>query len=414
MIGQMSYHLGRLDEAQARLEQAIAIRRAAGGDAAGDLASSLIHLAWVHRTRNQYERARALVGEALDLRRGSLPPAHPDIAEAYYELGWVTFGREQERLYRQALEILSGVPGAAEQRITILQALSTNVRRQGRLAEAVAAGRQALAISLASFGRQHHTTGDAMIHLADHVSDIEGDDEAAERLYRDGIDLVGRHFGDHSVRLLHGLNSLGRLMSRRGDAEAETLYRRALGISLSATGPGHPRVADQMHKLASALARQGRLAEAEPLAREALDLTVKAVGNTHQLVASSRLPLIAEILDMQRRFAEADRVYESAFELGAHERRDQRRDAPRLRPHAAAPRRRRRRRDAAAAIAVEPGTGLQQHDAPERARDQASADDALHGDAASRSSSSAIACRRDGSFRTDAHRATRRRTSMPP
>ena len=315
VIGQMSYHLGRLDEAQARLEQAIAIRRAAGGDAAGDLASSLIHLAWVHRTRNQYERARALVGEALELRRGSLPPAHPDVAEAYYELGWVTYGREQERLYRQALEILGGVPGAAEQRITILQALSTNVRRQGRLAEAVAAGRQALAISLASFGRQHHTTGDAMIHLADHVSDIEGDDEAAERLYRDGIDFVGRHFGDHSVRLLHGLNSLGRLMSRRGDAEAETLYRRALRISLSATGPGHPRVADQMHKLASALARQGRLAEAEPLAREALDLTVKAVGKTHQIVASSRLPLIAEILDTQRRFAEADRVYESAFEL---------------------------------------------------------------------------------------------------
>ena len=103
-------------------------------------------------------------------------------------------------------------------------------------------------------------------------------------------------------------------MSRRGDAEAETLYRRALAISLSATGPGHPRVADQMHKLASELARRGRLAEAEPLAREALDLTVKALGKTHQTVASSRLPLIAEILEMQRRYAEADRVYESAFE----------------------------------------------------------------------------------------------------
>ena len=178
VIGQMSYHLGRLDEAQARLEQAIAIRRAAGGDAAGDLASSLIHLAWVHRTRNEYDRARPLVGEALDLRRASLPPDHPDIADALYELGWLSFGREQERLYRQALAILTGVPAAAERRVTMLQALSTNLRRQGRLAEAVAAAREALAVAEASFGREHHTTGDAMIHLADHVNDIEGDDAA--------------------------------------------------------------------------------------------------------------------------------------------------------------------------------------------------------------------------------------------
>jgi tetratricopeptide (TPR) repeat protein len=314
VIGQMSYHLGRLDEAQSRLEQAIAIQRTAGADAAAGLASSLIHLAWVHRTRNQHERARALVGEALELRRGSLSAGHPDIADAYYELGWVSFSREQEGLYRQALDILSGVPSAADRRIVILQALSTNLRRQGRLAEAVAAARQALAIARAAFGGQHHTTGEAMIHLADHVSDIENDDAAAERLYRDGLDLVGRHFGDHSVRLLHGLNSLGRLLTRRGDAEAEFLCRRALAISLAATGPGHPRVADQMHKLASALMRQNRLAEAEAIARESLELTIKAFGRDHQVVAASRLPLIAQILDLQRRHKEADRVYESAFE----------------------------------------------------------------------------------------------------
>jgi tetratricopeptide (TPR) repeat protein len=154
-----------------------------------------------------------------------------------------------------------------------------------------------------------------MIHLADHVTDIEGDDAAAERLYREGLDLISRRFGDHSLRLLHGLNSLGRVLGRRGDAEAERLYRRALAISLSATGPDHPRVADQMHQLAWALSRQRRLTEAETMARESLELTAKAVGGGHQLVASSRLPLIAEILDLQRRHAEADRIYESAFEL---------------------------------------------------------------------------------------------------
>ena len=149
----------------------------------------------------------------------------------------MSFGREQERLYREALAIRQGVPAAAERRITILQGLSTNLRRQGHLGEAVAAGRQALAVSIASFGRQHHATGDAMIHLGDHVNDIEGDEAAAEALYRDGLALIERRFGDRSVRLLHGLNSLGRILSNRRPAEAEALYRRALAISQGATGP---------------------------------------------------------------------------------------------------------------------------------------------------------------------------------
>ena len=313
VIGQMSFHLGRLDEAQARLEKAIAIRRAAGSDT-GDLASTLIHLAWVHRTRNEYDRARTLVTEALELRRTALPPGHPDIADALYELGWLSFGATQERLYRQALEILSGNPAAAERRITILQALATNLRRQGRLTDAVAAAREARTAAEASFGPEHHTTAAAMIHLADHVADIEADHATAERLYRRALELTSRKFGANSVRLLHGMNSLGRLLSSRANVEAETILRRALAISRAATGPDHPRVADQMHKLAGALARLKQLPEAETLARDALALTIKTVGPSHQIIAASRMPLIAQILDLQRRHAEADQMYEAALD----------------------------------------------------------------------------------------------------
>ena len=311
VIGQMSFNLGRLDEAQARLEQAIAIRRSAGG--ADDLARSLIHLSWVHRTRNHHDRARPLVMEALDLRRRSLPAGHPDIADALYELGWIAYGAEQERLYRQALEILTPIPAAADRRITMLQGLATNLRRQGRLAEAVAAARDALAVAEGSYGPEHHTTGSAMIHLGDHVNDIEEDAAAAERLYRRGLELLTRHYGEGSIRLLHGMNSLVGLLGSRGDTEAEAIARRALAISQSATGPEHPRVADQMHKLASALTRLRRLAEAEALARHSLALTIRAMGPGHQVVASSRLTLLAQIFDLQRRHAEADQTYEAAI-----------------------------------------------------------------------------------------------------
>lgn len=84
--------------------------------------------------------------------------------------------------------------------------------------------------------------------------------------------------GENSVRLIHGLNSLASLLGSRGDEEAARLFRRALAISRSATGPDHPRVADQLHTLAGELARQRHISEAETLAREALDLSIRTLG----------------------------------------------------------------------------------------------------------------------------------------
>jgi serine/threonine-protein kinase len=314
VIGQMSLHLGRVDEAQGRLERAVAIRRAAETTPSLDLASSLIHLAWAHRARDDYDRARTLVTEALDIRRAALPPDHPHIADAIYELGYLSWATEQERLYRQAIAILGSAPESNERRVRMLQALSTNLRRQGRLDEAVAATREALGVAERSFGPEHHTTGKAMIHHADHVKDIEQDFATAERLYRRGLELITRHAGEHSVRLLHGLNSLADLLGRKGDATAETFYRRALAISRSATGAEHPQATMQLHRLASELARQGRLSDAETLAREALDLSIKLFGPRHQAVTSARMPLLANIFDLQGRHREADEMFRSALD----------------------------------------------------------------------------------------------------
>jgi serine/threonine-protein kinase len=312
-VGQMSLNLGRLDDAQRLLEQAVAIRRQQPRDAQGDVTASLIHLAWVHRARNDQDDARKLVAEALELRRRTLPANHPDVADALYELGWLNGGPLQEQLYRQALDILPDTGVLAERRVTILQALSTNHRRQGRLAEAVTAGRDALRAAESAFGPEHHATGTAMIHLGDHVRDIEQDQAAAERLYRDGLALIARQFGENSVRLLHGLNSLGTLLSAHNEAEAEQVFRRAIAIRRAATGPEHPQVAEGLQLLAGELARQGRLPEAEGLQRQALAHSLRTLGPRHPVIAGARLPHLAAILARQGRHAEADSTFESAL-----------------------------------------------------------------------------------------------------
>ena len=314
VVGQLSLSLGQYDEAQRRLEQAVAIRRSALGNRSLDLATSLIHLAWVHRDRDQFPQATTLVDEALEIRRAALPGTHPDVAEALYERGRLTFGAEQERYFRQAIAMLANTPTMVERRVAWLHSFATNLRRQGRLDEAVTTAREALAVAEQSFGVEHAATGTAMIHLADHVSDVEEDLAAAEQLYRRGLALLSRRFGENSLRLVHGLNSLGSLLGGKADNEAEVLYRRALAISRSATGPEHPRIADQVQRLAGELARQGRLTEAETLAREALDQSIRLLGPRSQAVTSSRMPMLATILNQQRRYDEADETYRAAFE----------------------------------------------------------------------------------------------------
>ena len=314
VVGQMSLHLGQLDDAQEHLQHAVAIGRHAGSAARAELAASLIHLAWVYRARNERERASTLVAEALDIREATLGDRHPDVADALYELGWLTGGAEQERLYRQALAIFPDSGALAVQRVTVLQALATNLRRQGRLEETIVTSREALRAAEAAFGPEHHATGDAMVHLADHVRDIEQDHVAAEQLYRRGLDLIERHFGGQSVRLLHGLHSLGTLLSRRGDAAAEQLFRRAIAIRRSATGPEHPQVAEGLQLLAAELARQDRMLEAESLQRQALAHSIRILGERHPVVTSQRLPRLALILAQQGKTQEADAIFASATE----------------------------------------------------------------------------------------------------
>ena len=312
VIGQMSLHLGRWEEAERRLEQAVAIRRSTA-DAELDLASSLIHLGWVYRARGDNVRARPLAEEALTIRQRVLPANHADVGEALYELGRLSGGLPQERLYREALAILPDSGALAERRVTTLLALSTNLRRQGRLEEALSGGREALRAAQRVYGPDHYVAGDAMVHLGDHVYHIEHDTAAAEQLYRNGLLLLTQRFGENSIRLVHGLNSLATLLGERGDASAEQLLRRALAIRQSATGPEHPGVAEQNHRLAAELARQGNTREAEALAQQALEVSKRTLGETHPVIAQARMPLFAEVYDRAGRYQDADRIYLAAL-----------------------------------------------------------------------------------------------------
>jgi serine/threonine-protein kinase len=314
VVGRMHHSVGEFDEAQRLLERAVAIYRTRPDPAS--LAASLIHLSWVHRSRSESAEARRLVQEALDIRRRTLPPDHPDIADAVYELGFVAASNQElEARYREALTILQTTDAMPERQLRLLQGLATSLRRQGRLTEAVASDREALAMAERAFGPDDYRTGNAMIHLADQVRDIEGDLSGAERLYRRGLELVRNEFGERHLQLIHPLTALSILQSRLGNhAESVRLLREVLAIRVGAVGERHPAVAFSLGAVAVALEREGRLAEAEMTARQALEMMQGILGPRHP-DAGVVMGWLAHIHFSQGRHADADARYREAIEL---------------------------------------------------------------------------------------------------
>jgi eukaryotic-like serine/threonine-protein kinase len=314
VIGQMYRHLGRYDEAQHHLERAVAIRRDVLGPAAPDLAASLLNLAWVHRSRGNRNEALRIANEALSIRQATLPPDHPAIAEAIYQVGRATANPTgAEARYREALEMLQRTGADLERQVGLLQGLSTFARRRGDAQAAIASDRAALDLAMEVFGPEDHRTGYAMVHLADHVRDIEEDLVEAERLYRRGMELIARRNGENHTTLIHGLSSLAWLKTQVGEhEEAERLYRRTLAIRVAATGMDNPDAAGHLNALAGALERQGRLEEAEALARQAIETYGRALGPRHY-ASGATLTRLASILFAQGRVAESDSLYREAI-----------------------------------------------------------------------------------------------------
>jgi eukaryotic-like serine/threonine-protein kinase len=316
VIGQMYRQLGHYDDARRLLERAVAIRRDIDGPRSLELASSLIHLSWVHRSRGERAEALRLATEALEIRQATLPAEHPDVAEAIYQVGRVTADPvEAEARYREAFLLLERTGAYPERRVGLLQGMSTFARRAGRHDDALAADSEAVALAQQLFGADDYRTGYAMVHLGDHVRDLRGDLAEAERLYRQGIALISRRYGDHHVDLIHGINSLATLKSGVGEhEEAVRLRRRSLAIRVAATGRDNAFYAAEASGLAGALEQQGRFDEAESLAREAIDIWSRQLGPRHLSVAVG-LARLGSILARTGRHDEADQLFHTAIAI---------------------------------------------------------------------------------------------------
>ncbi len=276
--GNVAYWRGDLDRARALLTEAVAIRRAAPGQAL-ELSAAVGALGSIELARGQLEVATAHLEESLAIVEHELGPDHPEAATAISEQGGARHQLGDHAgalaLNRRALAIRERALGPEHPDVAVsLVNIAVESKALGRMDEVEPAYLRALAIFEAGRGAANPTTGITWLNLAEYYR-VVGRLDAAAGGYAKARAILVPVFGDDHIVIAHVLNGEGQLaLARGGAANAATAVaalERAVAMR-AADGSDIDALAESRFALARALiAARGDAARATLLATQARD-----------------------------------------------------------------------------------------------------------------------------------------------
>jgi tetratricopeptide (TPR) repeat protein len=316
-VGRTYRSLGRFEEAEELLRQALDTQVAASGERHPEVAFRIAEVASLMRDLGRLDEAEEMHRHALEMRRALLPEDDPVIAESLNNLALVLWdlGRpaEAEPLYRQALAIYERSGGVSEEMADGVNNLSLVVRDQGRLDEAVPLARQALEMWREVGGDDHPGVAVALNNLA-RLLVAEGEYDQAIATYTESLELRRKVYGDEHPRVALVMHNLGDTLRKAGRREeAREMLRASLDLHRRTLPEGHPNLAWPMTAYATLLVDLGEPGAAEPLLREAVGLRRAALPSGDWRTAASESEL-GYCLGVQGRYAEAEPLLLAAYD----------------------------------------------------------------------------------------------------
>lgn len=286
MLGGALHRLGRYDEGQRYMRQALALYERDKGPNDPGLIVPLYRLAdAVANSREDYTEATRLMERAFAIARASFGEAHPRTAYTIGMLADLESRRgnfaKAEQLSRQAVGIFDRTLGRRDFAVTIADAYSDLARvyaRVGRWGDVETAQRTAASIYGEGLGHAHPMYGTAIAGLCETHLQV-GRLAEAETECREALAIKERAQGARTVGLVNPLMSLGDIRVKRGDlAAADSLYSTALSILQERVGE-QSRVYDHLYPRMAALRElQNRPADAAELRRKAGGKPVRSLA----------------------------------------------------------------------------------------------------------------------------------------
>lgn len=226
------------------------------------------------------------------------------------------------RLRRAAAIVVLGLlawggtaaPSQADDDASALNDHVLDLRKSGKIAEALPLAQRALALAEQHEDEAPEILGDSLNNLA-LLHEALGSYAQAEPLYQRSLTIRESALGPNDINVGQTLNNLAALYQYQGRfTEAETSYKRSQSIFEAALGPEHAAVATSVNNLAELYKTQGRYAEAEPLIKRSLSIREKALGLDHPDVGQSLNNLAVLYLFLGRAF-EAEPLYKRALDI---------------------------------------------------------------------------------------------------
>jgi tetratricopeptide (TPR) repeat protein/tRNA A-37 threonylcarbamoyl transferase component Bud32 len=273
LLAKESDELGRVQQASARLQAAIAAFESGPQRDSPDEISALAWLAGLDERRGQSTSAIALGQRAVALARGA-QAAGDALAEAVTNLGWI--------------QMDAGHPALAE---PLLREGLTRTRER--------------------LGNRHPDVADAMALLADALRQ-DGRAGESERLLLEAIAIDDQAHAQPNSHTAWHVNDLANTYALQGRFEqAQASYAKALAMNQALAPAGDLARSVNLANLARLRFRQGDVAEAQALLRDAIRRKEQLLGADYKdngrsydraclaqiLVARGRLDEAREIVD---------------------------------------------------------------------------------------------------------------------
>jgi CHAT domain-containing protein/Tfp pilus assembly protein PilF len=211
------------------------------------------------------------------------------------------------------------------------------LRQEGKLAEAVAAAEQVLAIEREVLGEAHADVAETLEWIAS-VQEEREEFAAAREARKAVLAIVTKLYGekdwrvtdarltladvtrlentgpDLCRRLADAQQSVNTLYHRGRYAEAIEAARRAQDILKQALGEKHRAYAAGLNTLAALYHHQGEHAKAEPLYHQCLEIRKEVLGERHPAYAES-LNNLAALYTSRGEYTKAEPLYRQALEI---------------------------------------------------------------------------------------------------
>ncbi len=290
-LGTLYENLGKLEQADTLLNQALAKRKAVYGADDAKVAESLVALGLLRDEQARLPEAESLVKEGLAMSERHLPANHPAVLKATTAMGKVQTDcgayDAAIKTLDEAVRLQPAQGGVTPELAASLYELANAHFSAGHYDEAEALNERLLPMYRQIYGERHPRVADVVMSLGE-IQNDRGHYAEAEKHERQALEMVQGWYGKDSPEAATDLTILGRTMvyEKRFD-EAVELLQQSLAIKERVYGKVHPSVASSLNDLGNAASMQGKYDIAEEYFKREADIYRAVYGGHHYLVATA-------------------------------------------------------------------------------------------------------------------------------